>query len=79
MKKQKPAGNYGGELARELPYKLYNMTEIAIELDVSVKYVRKLRKAGAPFTLEKKTRPEWILDWILAHINDLNIGGPSIS
>lgn len=55
------------------------MSELAIELDVSVKYVRTLKRAGAPFTLGKRTRPEWILDWILEHINDEAMCGPIIS
>jgi hypothetical protein len=79
MIQQKPDSKNGKGSPETLPYRLYDMSELAIELDVSVKHVRTLRRADALFTSGKRTRPEWILDWILAHINDGAMRGPIIS
>lgn len=53
-----------GEVTPRRPKnKLYNIGEMAVELDVPRKYITAIRKAGAPFYMGK-SRPKWVRKWI---------------
>jgi len=66
----------GTDSMKFLPVKMYDMNEIATELDVSLKYIRAIKNAGAPFIFGQ-TSPRWILRWMHEHATDEGSQGPS--
>jgi hypothetical protein len=48
------------------PFKLFTMEEAAAALEVSVKFIRAMKREGAPFP-GGRTRLEWLLEWLKDH------------
>jgi len=42
---------------------MYNVSELAVEMEVPRKYVIAIKKAGAPFH-DGRTRPKWVKKWL---------------
>jgi hypothetical protein len=73
-RKTKPSIKAASQPPEVLPFRLYDMTELASILGVSFRYVKAIKDAGAPFALGR-TRPEWVLKWLEEHAMDPELQG----
>jgi hypothetical protein len=64
-----------GEKPPEHPYKLFDASEVAVEMEVPPKFISAIRKFGAPFLLGE-SHPAWVFDWVKEHAGEERFQGP---
>jgi len=64
-----------GEEPLHRPYKLFDASEVALEMEVPPKFIAAIRKFGAPFLLGQ-SHPEWVFEWVKANAGDERFHGP---
>lgn len=64
-----------GEELLYRPYKLFDASEVAFEMEVPPKFIAAIRKLGAPFLLGQ-SHPEWLFEWVKEHAGEERFQGP---